>query len=154
MLNLTDYVHHCVCTNELSNLCLVREQLNSYKVNHSFFVCCFRFNQTFNASTYFKQTVLFPRLNFSMHVNWFYHKKELWLENQQQQKIHGCINLLSHKSIYTRQPFLESNSDTPLSWLPYPNQSPPAWYLLIIDWSTFIPRLHDAFTCFSLLCTL
>lgn len=48
MLNLTDYVHHCVCTNELSNLCLVREQLNSYKVNHSFFVCCFRFNQTFN----------------------------------------------------------------------------------------------------------
>lgn len=46
-------------------------------VNHSFFVCCFRFNQTFNASTYFKQTVLFPRLNFSMHVNWFYHKKEL-----------------------------------------------------------------------------
>lgn len=69
MLNLTDYVHHCVCTNELSNLCLVREQLNSYKVNHSFFVCCFRFNQTFNASTNFKQTVLFPRLNFSMHVN-------------------------------------------------------------------------------------
>lgn len=69
MLNLTDYVHHCVCTNELSNLCLVREQLNSYKVNHSFFVCCFRFNQIFNASTYFKQTVLFPRLNFSMHVN-------------------------------------------------------------------------------------
>lgn len=53
MLNLTDYV----------------QQLNSYKVNHSFFVCCFRFNQTFNASTYFKQTVLFPRLNFSMHVN-------------------------------------------------------------------------------------
>lgn len=69
MLNLTDYVHHCVCTNELSNLCLVREQPNSYIVNHSFFVCCFRFNQTFNASTYFKQTVLFPRLNFSMHVN-------------------------------------------------------------------------------------
>lgn len=55
MLNLTDYVHHCVCTNELSNLCLVREQLNSYKVNHSFFVCCFRFNQTFNASTSSKQ---------------------------------------------------------------------------------------------------
>lgn len=27
-------LHHCVCTNELSKMCLVREQLNSYKVNH------------------------------------------------------------------------------------------------------------------------
>lgn len=65
MLNLTDYVHHCVCTNELSNLCLVREQLNSYKVNHSFFVCCFRFNQTFNASIHILQANSFvPKVEF------------------------------------------------------------------------------------------
>lgn len=151
MLNLTDYVHHCVCTNELSNLCLVREQLNSYKVNHSFFVCCFRFNQTFNASTYFKQTVLFPRLNFSMHVNWFYHKMELdWKINSK--KIQDR-NLLSHKSIH-QTTFLRIKLwyPTPLSWLPYPNQSPPAWYLLIIDWLLYLGfMMHSPVSVFCVL---
>lgn len=152
MLNLTDYVHHCVCTNELSNLCLVREQLNSYKVNHSFFVCCFRFNQTFNASTYFMQTVLFTRLNFSMHVNWFYHKMELDWKINSNKKFRTVI--CSPTRVYTRQPFLESNSDTlpPYRDFLTPINHPPAWYLLIIDWLLYLGfMMHSPVSVFCVL---